>query len=508
MEHGFLESTLLDQVPTSWNGTAEDLAQEVARVAQGLSLAIKPPSVRTIRLWRTKRLLGRKAGRRFERRQILEALAATVLYERGWSTTAIAERFAESTDADLEQTIRVAAGAANGVDTTGIVAVRESPRRSANDGAEEASILLAQGILVQYRRILPGREFVRQGDEVPPQLQSAMCRLGRLYIEQGSEDRAACVHDVLARARYPLASTEWGILAFQSESYRFGNAVLVDPDLKVPTADCASIAAIPGGFGEDNVVEHRLHALLRETAERFGSRRHEAYSGLRELVARYSLVDERRLINFLEERRLSPVLSAVVEEFYERVPETWLIRGHAHQCRHCGSLMRPHPNRRRFADGICPIRQCAAKRPPTLGVRLEPASLLVAKSQILAYWTGPGIDELTIFDEARRLGLEAELYPESDLCDVSIGGRAIGIDAKSYSSPISLGLRLNRSIGGLINYRRRIIAVGDEMVDINPDYIGRLRAALEIKGDQNTLEIMSISSVLSMLKEIRSAKKN
>lgn len=497
-------TTLPICIPTSWSGTADDLAAEVARVARELGLSIQVPSVRTIRLWRTKRLLGRDAGRRFERRQLLEALAAAVLFDRGWSTTAIVDRFAGCSEADLEQTLGEAVSTASS--GAGGPPPRESNRRATNDTAEEAAILLAQGILLQYRRLLTGREIVRQSDDVPAELQSAMCYLGRLYIEQGDEDRAACIHDVLERARYPLGSSEWGLAPF-GQGFRFSSALLIDPLLKVPTSDCAAIATIRGGMGEDNVIESRLHTRLRETAERFGSRRHEAYTGIRELLTRFSLVDERKLIEFLDQRDLSPVLQTVVEEFYERVPEAWLIRQRAHRCVHCQTLMRPHPDKRTYPDGICPIRQCAARSEPQVGEQLDwtTAPLLIAKPQVLAYWTGPGIDELLIFNEACRLGLSAELYPESDLCDVGIEGRAIGIDAKSYSSPISLGLRLNRGIGGLINYRRRIVAVGDDLLSTNPDYISMLRSVLEPRGDQSTLEILDVSSVLTMLRRLRHA---
>jgi hypothetical protein len=123
--------------------------------------------------------------------------------------------------------------------------------------------------------------------------------------------------------------------------------------------------------------------------------------------------------------------------------------------------------------------------------------LHVAKPQILLYWTGPGIDDLAIYDEANRSGIVAELYPECDLCDVAIGGRAIGIDAKSYSSPVSLALRLNRTIGGLTHYRRRIIAVGDELLDIDRDYIATVRSCLEKRGDPATLEILPVSKVIA-----------
>lgn len=332
-----------------------------------------------------------------------------------------------------------------------------------------------------------------------------MCRLGRLYIEGGSMDRAACVHDILDRARYPLGSPDWGLPAFQAKGFRFSNVVLIEPELRVPTADCASIAAISGSFGEDNVVEHGLHTRLRDTAERFGSRRHEAYSGIRELLVRHSLIDERKLIQYMDDRNLSPAVQTVVEDFYDRVPEFWQMRGKVHRCAYCRTLLRPHPDRRKYSDGVCPIRMCAGRQAPEVLERLDPALLLVAKPQILTYWTGPGIDEISIYDSAQRLGLDSELYPESDACDVSIGGSAIGIDAKSYSNPISLALRLNRGIGGLIGFRRRIVAVSDDMIAMNPQYLTTLRSTLEPKGDQRTLEFMTVSGVHAMLKEIRRA---
>jgi hypothetical protein len=122
------------------------------------------------------------------------------------------------------------------------------------------------------------------------------------------------------------------------------------------------------------------------------------------------------------------------------------------------------------------------------------------------YWTGPAIDEIAIYDEAIRRGLQAELYPENDLCDVAINGRAIGIDAKSYSSPVSLALRLNRSIGGLINYRRRIIAVGDEHLSLKAGYIATVRSCLDKHGDPDTLEIRSVSWVIQMLRNLKHAE--
>jgi hypothetical protein len=327
-----------------------------------------------------------------------------------------------------------------------------------------------------------------------------MCRLGRLYIEEQQEDRAACVHDVLARARYSLGGPEWGLAAMRAPEFRFADAVLIDPEFKVPTRDCATIADLAGAFGEDNLLEFRFHNRLREASERLGRERDVAYTAIRELIGRRSLLTERELAAWLVERRLTPLQQSILDEFFQPVSELWLIDGFAHRCFHCGTLMRPHPNRTRFPQGRCPLRQCNGKRPPRVGERLDPiAGLHVAKPQILLYWTGPSIDDLAIFDEAKRAGLSPELYPECDLCDVAIDGRAIGIDAKSYSSPVSLGLRLNKSIGGLIHYRRRIIAIGDELLDIDPGYITTVRSTLDKRGDAASLEILPVSKVISSI---------
>ncbi len=369
--------------------------------------------------------------------------------------------------------------------------------------AEDAVILLAQGILRQYMRVL-NQETVYQDDRMPAELYKAMCKLGRLYIEQGLPDEAACIHTVLNRSRHRFSSNEWKLKSFTQPDFRFSDVVLIDPDLYVPTSDCAEVARSSGGFGEDNVVEYRLYQRLRESAEQLGMRRqHAGYTALRELAGRHSLIGERQLWNYLDEKELTPLQGMIVDTFFDSVPDIWLIDGQANQCAHCGSLMRPHPNYKRFPHGRCSIRQCNSSYPAKVGKKFDPNkdNLLIAKPQILAYWTGPALDELAIFDAAQAQGLTAELYPQSDLCDISINGWEIGIDAKSYLSPISLALRLNHSIGGLTNYRRRIIAIGDQLIENNPGYLSSLRSTLDKKGDPATLEVSSVTAVIELLKD-------
>ncbi len=326
-----------------------------------------------------------------------------------------------------------------------------------------------------------------------------------MYIEQGLPDEAACIHTVLDRSRYSFDSDVWNLEVFHQPDFRFSGVVLIDPELRVPTSDCAEIAHLSGGFGEDNVIEHRLYQRLRGSTEQLGIRRqHKGYTALRELVGRHSLIGERQLWDYLDDNDLTPLQGMIVETFFDPVPDIWLIEGFAQRCAHCNTLMRPHPDYKQFPEGRCPIRQCNSHHPAKVSEKLAPTHdrLLIAKPQILTYWTGPAIDELAIFDAARKQGLTTELYPESDLCDVSINERSIGIDAKSYLSPVSLALRLNRSIGGLIYYRRRILAISDQLIEDNPSYLSILRSTLDKKGDPATLEILPVSSIIALLREI------
>lgn len=494
-----------------WQGTAEALAKELKRQIEQLGLSIDRPALRTVRLWRSKQLLSQPKGREFGFRQILEGLATALLLKKGWTLAAIAQVLPSFPDDVLERQV---IAETDGQAPTWLPAVQTTVlplptgHRQAIDLAEDAVVLLAQGILRQYERVLSGRDIVRQEDSMPPEIYKAMCKLGRLSIEEGLLDQAACIHAVLDRSRYALNSDHWGLGIFRQPDFRFSGVTLIDSDLRVPTSDCSLIANLSGAFGEDNVIESRLHTRLREATERLGSRhQHKAYTALRELLGRYSLIGEHQLLDYLVENDLTPVQGMIIETFFDLVPEVWLIEGLAYRCAHCGTLMRPHPDKKHFPEGRCPIRQCNSCNPAKVSERLDPGQdrLLIAKPQILTYWTGPAIDELAMFDVAQQNGLNAELYPESDLCDVAINERAIGIDAKSYTSPVSLALRLNRSIGGLIYYRRRVLAISDQLIKDNPSYLSTLQSTLDKKGDSSTLEVLPVSSVIQFLKRMQYA---
>jgi hypothetical protein len=124
-----------------------------------------------------------------------------LLLKKGWTLVAIAEVLSSWNNQELERQILVARDGEN-VDVDNLSSSQESSsffqQRTRNNTtlAEDAVILLAQGILRQYDRVLTGREIVRQDDKLPPELHSAMCKLGRLYLEEGKCDRARRSSDI------------------------------------------------------------------------------------------------------------------------------------------------------------------------------------------------------------------------------------------------------------------------------------------------------------------------
>jgi DNA-binding transcriptional MerR regulator len=470
-----------------WFGTADELQERLETWVKQLGLGLEIPTVRVIRSWVTKGLFTKKDNRRFRGRQLLESLAILLLQERGWSLKSIAEMLPRFSDAELVANIT----AGNAAEWVVELEPHSKPSTRSQELAEASVILLAQGMMRLYTRILAG-DIVRQDDGLPRELQAAMFKLGRIYIEDGQEDKAACVHEVLHRATEPLSA--WGLTPFAAADFKYRDVVLLEPDLRVPTSDSNAIAA-SAGFGEEE-IENRLHSQLREAVDRLGVRQDVAYSLFREFIGRSSLTSEEEIRAWLQQYKLAPLVTTL-QEFYDDVPDSWLIEKKANRCKHCGSLLRPHEDTKNFPNGKCMVRQCAQRHAPAIGQRLEAKALKICRPQVLTYWTGPALDELLIFDTAKKLGLEARLYPNSDRCDIAIG-EATGIDVKSYSSPVTLALRLNQSISGLVDYKNRVIAISDELFK-RRGYLESLKSSLNLTGQVSTLDIMSVSDVINKI---------
>jgi hypothetical protein len=214
-------------------------------------------------------------------------------------------------------------------------------------------------------------------------------------------------------------------------------------------------------------------------------------------MVRHPLATSRKFEEWKENLKF-PKAKPIVSSFYRDIPSLWTHNGLVHRCSHCHGLLKPHPDKKRYPDGICVVSQCRRK-----GVFSKTDETFMAddmkllNNQLLTYWVGPGLDEIKIYDAARQVRRNTALYPSSDACDVSLEGHAVGIDAKSYSSAPMLVKRLNTSISRLAEYERKIIAISDELDDKKGVYMATLRH--QKSGAAKEIEFMTVSALIKSI---------
>src|SRR5437660_2585648 len=125
----------LGDVPESC--TAEEAVAVVSSLARRLAISGEVPSLRTLRLWRSRQLLSR-SGRRLTRRNLLEVLGIMRLRGEGVTTGAAAQRCAAIDEERLLSLVTVVAAA---------------PLTTPADFAEVTLILLARSVLEQFHLV-------------------------------------------------------------------------------------------------------------------------------------------------------------------------------------------------------------------------------------------------------------------------------------------------------------------------------------------------------------------
>lgn len=385
----------------------------------------------------------------------------------------------------------------------------------------ESVILAAQGLLSLHTKTLQKHFIVGQNSDIPESLHTAQFRMGRLFTEAGLPDVGGSVHDFIARFKSPLATPAWDLAEINDSDFEFQGALLLDPSLDVPTDECAQIANAAGGLGTDQVVEDALFSKLHEMCDAAAERRPKSerattvaatYTILRELLTRYSLITLKALRDYLAQFELDFLYDDVANAFYQPVPMPWTVNGLAQRCAHCGSLLHKVPDSSITGLGRCALMQCAGTNHAVCSEELDPYQdqVLIARAQVLRFWTGPGIDELRIHDAAVSAGYPSRLYPFVDAADVSLSGDlAIGVDVKCYNSPEMLGRRLNAGIGRLAYFKRKILAVSDSCMRTTPDYMDRLIQTInsdpKSEFKKKDVRLMTVKQVIECLPEIYDA---
>lgn len=449
-------------------------------------------------------------GDHYGYRHLLQCLIAVKLIAAGWTADQMAAWVPTEDSDDLLDWLTTP-------DTppAGLSSSQETVKGSAPDSGDQplepplqqpppaapelAARLLAAGALQQYQQVRDQGTPVVHDHSMPPSLRQAMALLGRLRIGEGKVDHCASLHQVLTRCTEPLGGPAWAIDAFRAEVFDFADVRLIDPYHRCPTPECVELAAGVGNH-HSNVRQHIEEAMsfteLSTLCAKFGARRDAVYTQLRQFIGRNPLTTHAAIDTFIQDQHIS-----AAEQFLRACwnpPDSHhLIAGRLYSCRHCQAPLEAHGD----GYGRCAQRLCGGYHiPVALSAPLDKdSSVLVLAAHLMTFWYGPAIDELRVYDRAIELGLPAFLYPYSDACDVAIGDR-FGIDVKGYSSPQLLGQALNRSIGGLTRYDRRIVAISDAAAISCPSYMALLRQTL---GDNpHQLELMRVSELLRELETL------
>lgn len=332
--------------------------------------------------------------------------------------------------------------------------------------------LLARGVLALHREIAGGG-IASGGPEMPADLRRASALLSAQCLAAGVHDLGASVHDLLARCRMPFAA--WGLPQLRPP-FPYADCILLDDGTMQPTPDCKELADVAG---EDDAREDIHHSRLRDRlaalSEREAARTYVAY---RRFVVEHPLVDSSALNTYVLDEGLERVFD-LLAGCYRPLPGWAIWRdGQVRRCATCGCPLEEQADRGAWPDGRCRLVACRAKgQSVTADVFRPTAATLLARSEILAYWVSPGLDEIGLWRQLRQAGLQVELYPAADAADVGFCDLSVGIDVKDYASPLVLGARLSRSIGRFAIFRLRLLAIPDAALVRNRDYLTQLRQA-------------------------------
>jgi hypothetical protein len=453
-----------------WTGSMDDLAHKSSELSNTCPVAGNehlPQSTRALIIsYRARQILPSAHGKLFVWDHLVRLLCARFLIMHGWNRGRVAERLSAWTTEFLAAHIGdIDAFSSSGPDTN------DMADAELLEQAQIAVALLAAGIVEQFRQVKRGGVLV-QDASMSSRLSDAMLLLASIFLSRGRDNVLGSVHELLVRCQQPLSSDNLGLEVFSHPSFAYTGLVLIDPDQRLPTLDCAELAR--QASSELDLREQLAFDDLRNISEQFVGREEDAYSILRLWTVEHPVTTVAGMRSFLQDNGLQ-LAASFLSTCYEPVGPRHLVSGELHLCSHCGAPMR----RSHGAPDLyaCSISQCARFDRPVESVAFEfNDETLVAKTHILLYWIAPGLDEAAVYRRALQLGLTARAYPGRDACDVSLDGDTVGIDIKSYASPYVLASALNRSVGGnLAFYSTRIVAINDQVLVRSHGYLDAVR---------------------------------
>ncbi|MFD0555437.1 hypothetical protein ACFQ3B_00040 [Stackebrandtia endophytica] len=225
----------------------------------------------------------------------------------------------------------------------------------------------------------------------------------------------------------------------------------------------------------------------------------DSYVAYRRLLIERPVLTRAELDDLLGEVELLPVAD-LLPDCYPEAPAAYRQDGRFAVCAGCGCLMRPQRN----GGWTCELDRCRRHGEAAIGRLIDLATTRGVHHLALplrTFITGPGLVEIELESELRKLGLQVDMWPDFDAYDLAVtfrNGTVWAIDAKDRADPRLLG----RSMTWLPrkpDWNRFFLVVPDHRVAQRADYISTFKRHC----DTEIADRLRLYSVREFLKLVR-----
>lgn len=217
------------------------------------------------------------------------------------------------------------------------------------------------------------------------------------------------------------------------------DAVLVDAETRHPTQECLELIVDffdpLGEHFENDKLDAVFHACRNSNSP-------DSYVAFRRLLTAKPAMTAVEMHREFSDLLLEPVLE-VLKTCYFPAPASLEEDGHFAVCAGCKCLLTPVPGR----GWRCDLDRCRGRKSARIGRELDARAdggVYYLQYPLRSFVTGPGLYELELERRLSRLGVEIQMWPGYDACDLLVvlpDGRRWAVDVKDYANPTVLGRR-------------------------------------------------------------------
>ena len=286
--------------------------------------------------------------------------------------------------------------------------------------------MLANGLVRLHDHLNQGR---RISSPYPVELQQGMHKLAA-YQLHADQLPIGSLQDLLNLAQHPLET--WGI-GFDRDEEVVGEKLL---NQGLPTDFC--LDCVHEG-GPDALEEETLLKMVLKTCRE--EENPNAYTEFRGYLIGHPVVTTLELQE-AKRKFVSPRLRELLGIAYEAVPRSSEINGFHGCCERCGSLMLRLSGYTSGHDGgfACENEQCRLLDTDIGGTKTSDEGVLWLNAGLRRYVARPGLPEILLRDELKKLGVDVSMWPNFDAYDLraNIGDEVWAIDVKDWANPFRL----------------------------------------------------------------------